>query len=59
MLINELITGPCKENQEAVMDYSLLKNLNGLLMRMISDTSSEFYNLKHASLLLIVSLTEG
>ena len=59
ILINELVTGPCKVNQDIVMSDFFLKKMNGVIVRILDNMESEFYNFKHACLLLVLSLTEG
>ena len=68
-MLNELVTGPCKRNQEIVMTnrraqdedpsvrsslYLILKIMN----RVVDDLEDEFLDIKHSCLIYVLSLCE-
>ena len=56
-LVNEIITGPCQENQLQFINSKV--KLHSLIFRMIDDLTDDFYIVKNLSIKLIIALTEG
>jgi hypothetical protein len=57
-VLNELVTGPCYMNQKILTSKPLVE-VYQIMSRILDDISHDFYELKHACLILIISLTEG
>ena len=57
-MVNEYLTGPCLENQRKIYRYRI-DIWNGIIVRIIDDVNSNFYEVKLACLTYISSLLEG
>ena len=56
--INELVSGPCIQNQKILMKRPLVE-IYQLMTRIPDDLAHDYYILKNAALTLVLSLTEG
>ena len=57
-MMNELVTGPCEENQNIILEAQYL-GIYPVFTRIIDDLTSDFYELKLNLVTFMLSLSEG
>ena len=57
-ILTELVTGPCKVNQDIVMD-SKLDNLIRIMTRTVDDINSDYSQLRYSVLIFFLAMCEG